>query len=1510
MTQRQGTPPGQARAERATARLLASERAARAAAEAELEQVRAILLQIPAAVLLVRGPHHQIALANDPAVELFGRRELVGLPIRAAVPELTRQGFFELLDRAYGTGEPFVGLEVAARIDRDGGGRRREAHFNFVLHPLRDAEGRVEGVCALGIEITEQVRARQRAESMSAALERQRARLTLLAESGPQLLSAALHESETLDRLAALAVSDLADLCLVDILEPDGSLRRTISAHAERGSAERAQALESFAPRAGSSDPVIAAIETGSPQLLPEVPDALIAEIAQDGEHLRLMRELGFRSAMVLPLAARGRTLGAISLISGRPGRYGADELALAEALADGAALALDNARVYREARAAEQALRESHGLLRAVTEGTTDAVFVKDRGGRYLSINSAGAQLLGRSVEDVIGRDDAELYSPETAAALIARDLELMERGEVRTFEEVGEAAGVRRTYLTTKGPYRDPDGNVIGLIGIARDISARKDAERRAALLAELSSELDVEMSVDQRLTRLANRAVPALADYCVVRMLEPDGTLRTVETVHRDPRQGERVAELRRRSSTPDGAPPWVLRVVRDGRPELVDLDGLALESAPEDPALPAVMRALKPRSVICTPLRARGRTLGAISFMTSESERRFGPEDLPLVEELGRRAGLAVANARLYQAERRARRDAERAGERVARLQDVTAALSRAVSPEEVAGVVVEQGIVALGAVAGLVALRGERSCTVLRTVGYPPDVLERYRRFPLDAPIPLADAIRTGEPVWLESRAAWAARYAPRISDHGASVALPLTARGRLIGGVAFSFADDERPFGEEERAFIATLGEQCAQALERARLYQSESAARATAERAAGRLARLQRLTAALSRALTPSEVADVGLADVLAAAGASAGGLLMPSPDGERLEPIRAAGATGEAAALLGAESLMAATPSVDALARAEPVLLGSRGDMRRAYPELAARADRAVGAVAALPLLVEGQPTGVLCLTFRESRRFGDEDRALLATLARLCAQALGRATRYEAQHRLAEALQRSLLPTALPEVANIEIAVRYLPAEGLEVGGDWYEAVALPGGHIGVAVGDVVGRGAAAAAAMGQLRSALRAYALEGESPARALDRLSRFAEGVEGGRVATVAYVVIDPASGDATYGLAGHPPPLVISAEGEAAFLEEARSGPLAALPDMVYADAACHIPSGATLLLYSDGAVERRGAAIDDGLELLATHAAAAAAAGLGPEALCSRLLERLFADRPAGDDVALLAVRRAHRPPQPLRLRRPARADELPRLRAELREWLRRAGAGDQALHDVLLSCGEAVANVLEHAYAGTRRGEVVVELEQDPAGGVVVTVRDDGRWRAPRTDLGTRRRGFLLMRRLMDSVQVDRGEDGTTVVMRRGTGRAGRPASSPAPAPEAAPATARGPARAGVTVEAQAGHGVARVTGEIDRSNAARVAGHLREAIPAEDGGVVVDLSGVAYLDSAGALALVELGELLRDRGQRLLLAVPQGAPVRRLLEISGVDRIAAVTTSVAAALAAAEG
>jgi PAS domain S-box-containing protein len=135
----------------------------------------------------------------------------------------------------------------------------------------------------------------------------------------------------------------------------------------------------------------------------------------------------------------------------------------------------------------AEASLRQSYDLLRAVTEGTTDAVFVKDCQGRYLMMNTAGARFLGKTVAEVIGKDDTELFSPETAQLIMEGDRRIMATGVVQTYEDVGAAAGVTRTYLSTKGPYRDAQGNVIGVIGISRDISERKRAEERFRLVVE---------------------------------------------------------------------------------------------------------------------------------------------------------------------------------------------------------------------------------------------------------------------------------------------------------------------------------------------------------------------------------------------------------------------------------------------------------------------------------------------------------------------------------------------------------------------------------------------------------------------------------------------------------------------------------------------------------------------------------------------------------------------------------------------------------------------------------------------------------------------------------------------------------------------------------------------------------------------------------------------------------------------------------------------------------------
>jgi anti-sigma regulatory factor (Ser/Thr protein kinase) len=412
--------------------------------------------------------------------------------------------------------------------------------------------------------------------------------------------------------------------------------------------------------------------------------------------------------------------------------------------------------------------------------------------------------------------------------------------------------------------------------------------------------------------------------------------------------------------------------------------------------------------------------------------------------------------------------------------------------------------------------------------------------------------------------------------------------------------------------------------------------------------------------------------------------------------------------------------------------------------------------------GALGVVPLVSHGRPIGAMMLSFAEERTFDADERALITTLAEQCAQALERARLHERADDVALTLQQSMLPSALPEVAGLELTARYLPAvDSLQVGGDWYDVVALSDGRVAVAVGDVVGRGLGAATTMGQLRSALAALALSTDSPAQVLDGLERFARQVEGARLATVAYGVLDPVGGTLRYACAGHPPPLVLRPDGTTCFLEGGRSTLLCALPPEAAAarpEGTYVLVPGARLLLYSDGLVERRGESLDTGLARLAR-----CATEVGSEPGWSDELVRRMLVGAGDDDVALLAVGFA----PAFRVRLPAQAERLAGLRRQLRRWLAAVGVDPDNVADVLVACGEAMANAVEHAFPDGG-GELTVELWLAAEHELTVRVADNGRWRqvpAP----GDRGRGLPLMRAMMDSVRVESNEDGTVVTMRR---------------------------------------------------------------------------------------------------------------------------------------------
>ncbi|WP_427151998.1 SpoIIE family protein phosphatase [Streptomyces sp. TRM70308] len=396
------------------------------------------------------------------------------------------------------------------------------------------------------------------------------------------------------------------------------------------------------------------------------------------------------------------------------------------------------------------------------------------------------------------------------------------------------------------------------------------------------------------------------------------------------------------------------------------------------------------------------------------------------------------------------------------------------------------------------------------------------------------------------------------------------------------------------------------------------------------------------------------------------------------------------------------------------------------------------------------------------VLWLDLGHRRPFTDQDQTLLSLLAGHLAQGLVRAHQIDQHREAAVTLQRAILgPARLPA----GFAVRYEPAaRPLEVGGDWYDTVTLADGRIGIVVGDCVGRGLEAATVMGQLRSACRALLLQDPEPARTLMALDHFAATTPGAACTTVFCGVLDPDSGRLTYSSAGHPPGILAGADGSTELLRGGRFVPLAVRPGAPRPQAECTLPPRATLLLYTDGLVERRRRSLTVGID----EAGRALQEGRDTaiEHLATHVMSRLAPSGGFDDDVALLLYRH----PAPLEVSFPARSAQLAPVRTALRGWLDRCGLPRQTVQNVLVAAGEACANAVEHGHRHAP-GQTVRLRAEARVDELSVTVTDSGRWQPPRPPQpgGTahRGRGLRLMRALMQQVTVTPGPTGTTVDM-----------------------------------------------------------------------------------------------------------------------------------------------
>jgi PAS domain S-box-containing protein len=407
---------------------------------------------------------------------------------------------------------------------------------------------------------------------------------------------------------------------------------------------------------------------------------------------------------------------------------------------------------------------------------------------------------------------------------------------------------------------------------------------------------------------------------------------------------------------------------------------------------------------------------------------------------------------------------------------------------------------------------------------------------------------------------------------------------------------------------------------------------------------AALRTARLQQATSMLAEALTVEQVVEVITEVGRSAIGADRSAVALLDPERLRVRAVAPSGLP-ETPGFPGGE-IPLDLPSVvtRAITTRRPVL-AENPEALQAQFEGEAKADLFLAnsderAWVGMPLLAAGQAIGALRFTFTRPRKITDEERVFLEALAGQCALAVERASLFEREHTTAETLQRSLLPDRLPSVPGIILDARYRPVtRNMEIGGDWYDAFRLPDGRLAVAVGDVMGKGLSAAAGMGRVRNALRALALTDPRPAAVLAGLDRLFSATElDEQVTTVAYLVLDPVTGEGLAGNAGHPPPLLLS-RNSTPRLDLGEAGtPLGwPSPRQQYV---FRLPPESTAVLYSDGLVENRRRGLDAGLdELVSVAAQATPQVAEDPARLLGYLVDRMLAGYEQDDDVTVLVL-------------------------------------------------------------------------------------------------------------------------------------------------------------------------------------------------------------------------------------------------------------------------------
>jgi GAF domain-containing protein/anti-sigma regulatory factor (Ser/Thr protein kinase) len=1118
------------------------------------------------------------------------------------------------------------------------------------------------------------------------------------------------------------------------------------------------------------------------------------AEEALSGELLEYVRSVGIRSWVWAPIAAGGRTERVLFFSWGTVLSEPEPSLMLlARRFSDHAGLALEQLErreaedeASRRALETRRLLDTTAALAAAATPAeVTNAILAE--GLRSLGAVS-GVVVTVTEDGDALELVDSHGYRPETIApwtsfpldadlplARAARDnvVVAIESPEELESRYPALASGRSETTGSWLSLPLSAAGSVLGAVGFsfslprafpeeelefavalarqssqalerARLFAGEYEARTRAEELVVLTSALseavspsDVVHAVREQL--LGHATVDAVGVY----VLGNGAGLELLEPEESELGSGAGLSRLALDASSPPAESARERRSIWIDRDE----DWVGFEDSES-------WRAAGVAGLGAAPLIADRRLVGVL-VVGFGSQGSFEDDVREAVETVAGRAAQALERAWLMEREQAARVSAETASRRTRRLQSITQALAAAVTRREVAEIVARETVGAVsGDVAVVFAFDDTREAPeVLASVGADEDDVFELTPPVTDAALRGSLVVTTDSEPSADLSANAIREAAERIGLEGA-LCVPLGVGSRVLGAVFVGFRG-RADVGIEDTALLQTLARIGAQAFERSRLFDDE-------QRLRRRTDRVQLTTAALSGALTQRDVAEVVVDALVQGAGADGAAFSVVMEDRNVQKKLAWRGYEPEAQENWLEIPLDAPTPGNHALATRSLVFYARLEDLAADYPQAAHRmVVTGHESFLFLPLVSGGRTNGLVVTSFADPVALGDEDRAFMETLASQAAQALDRARSFESERTIAETLQRSVLPVSLPRIPSVQLAARYLPGtDEVDVGGDWFDAILLPTGRLGLVVGDVVGKGVQAAATMAQLRNALRAFALDQMKPSSTLSRLNRLTEEIAESAFATVLYAVLDPHTGVCRFTSAGHPPPLIVLPDGRASYIEGGRGLPLGTGTKVRYRQETLTLPVGSTLVFYTDGLVERRTESIDAGLERL--RLAVEEAPG-DPERFVEHVLESVVGTGGRRDDIAVLAVRFLAVAPKPLELDLPSDPQSLDLVRDALRVWLEPAPVTEGESHDIVLATWEACANAVEHPQGANGPASFAIRAELEDST-VLVTVSDPGTWlaEAERPDRGL---GLHLIRSVMSSVEIDSGESGTRV-------------------------------------------------------------------------------------------------------------------------------------------------